>query len=102
MSAFDPKPKTKSTLVLFGAAGMAPAMPRFRIDLGQSLLSQELRLKKISSKDMGGTDDQIDRFCCLRRCRHNISTGNTACAYPAAGQHDHASRGRMRIGHDTS
>ena len=44
MSAFDPKPKTKSTLVLFGAAGMAPAMPRFRIDLGQSLLSQELRL----------------------------------------------------------
>jgi hypothetical protein len=33
--------------VLFGAAGMAPAMPRFRIDLGQSLLSQKPRLSML-------------------------------------------------------
>ena len=77
-----------------------------RIDLGQSLLSQKPRLsialRKSLLEDMGGTDDQIDRFCYLRRCRHNISTGSACGADSRTGQHDHASRRRMRSGYDTS
>ena len=51
---------------------------------------------------MGGTNDQIDRFCCLRLRRYNVSTGNACGADSRAGEHDHASRRRMRSGQDTS
>jgi hypothetical protein len=53
-------------------------------------------------EDMGGTNDQIDRFCCLRLRRYNVSIGNACGADSRAGGHDHASRRRMRSGQDTS
>jgi hypothetical protein len=53
-------------------------------------------------EDMGGTNDQIDRFCCLRLSHHNVSTGNALCAASSAGRHDHASRMGMRTVPDTS
>jgi hypothetical protein len=50
-------------------------------DLGQRLLSQindYPRVKKSLLEDMGGTNDQIDRFCCTRLRCCNLSTGS-AC-----------------------
>ena len=79
-------------------------MRAFVFDIGQRLLSQNLRLcmakNKILSK--GERHDQINSFGCLRLCRHNLSTGNASCAGSRAGRHNYASRGRMRSGQDTS
>src|SRR6476660_2178926 len=55
-----------------------------------------------SGSDMGGTDDQIDRFCCIRLRPYNISIRNDSCASSPAGEHDHASRLRMRTVQDTN
>jgi hypothetical protein len=57
--------------------------------------------RKSLLEDMGGTDDQIDRFCCIRLRRHNVSAGNAFGADSRAGEHDHPSRRRMRSGQDT-
>ena len=55
-----------------------------------------------SSQTWEKANDQIDRFCCLRLSRHNLSTGNDGCAGSRAGRHDHASRLRLRPVQDTS
>jgi hypothetical protein len=55
-----------------------------------------------SSQTWEKANDQIDRFCCLRLSRHNLSTGNDSCAGSRAGRHDHASRLRLRPVQDTS
>ena len=57
---------------------------------------------QIARKTREKANDQIDRFCCLRLSRHNVSTGNASCAGSRAGRHDHASRLRMRAVPDTS
>ena len=57
---------------------------------------------QIARKTWEKANDQIDRFCCLRLSRHNVSTGNDSCAGSRAGRHDHASRLRLRPVQDTS
>ena len=51
---------------------------------------------------MGGTDGQIDRYCCTRLRRYNVSRGIACGADSRAGELDHAGRRRMRSGHDKS
>jgi hypothetical protein len=50
----------------------------------------------------GSSYDQNNQRCLCSGPRVVISTGDAAYAYPTTGKHDHASRGRMRSGQDTS
>ena len=58
--------------------------------------------RKSLLEDMGGTNDQIDRFWCLLLGRHNVSTSNASRSGSCAGRNDDRSRLRMRTVQDTS
>jgi len=72
--------------------------------LVRGVIAADLKLDKFSEFVKTGekANDQIDRCCCLRLSRDNLSTGNDSCAGSRAGRHDHASRLRLRPVQDTS
>ena len=82
MSAFDPK----RTLLPLGPIARQPA-------------------SAAPSKENyygGSSYDQNNQRCLCSGPRVIIDTGDAARGYPTTGQHGHASRRRVRSGHDTS